>query len=76
LGEAANLLDIQHARREEYHSLSKQEKKALVDEFIAERETHPKIRITTRSRMQDVTNAVRNMESLVGLHSTVKRTTN
>ena len=61
------MLEIQEAHRDEYHALSTEEKDMIVQEFMAERERTSNVRITTRSRMQDVSNVVRNMKSLVGI---------
>jgi hypothetical protein len=65
-GSKENLLDVQQSRSKEYHALSKEEKEDLIQEFQHEKDdrlTAP--RLSSKARIQDITNTARNMENLV-----------
>ena len=61
-----SLLEIQDDYRDEYDTLTKEERDELVREFKEEKNTMRKIpRATARGRMQDVSNVTRNIRELV-----------
>lgn len=57
---------MQQDYKDEYENLAPEEREEIVNEFVAQRSSEPKLRRpNARGRMADVANIVRNMQLLV-----------
>jgi hypothetical protein len=76
MSNAQTLVEIHRERRDEYDRLMPEEKAELVEAFTVEKEARQKaVRITARSRIQDIANGVRNLEQIVGFPLLLKMRT-
>jgi hypothetical protein len=69
-GNTTQLMTLQEEYCDEYEALTKEERAELIAEFDASKDQNSKAcHPTACSRIQDVANVARNMESLVGSSS-------